>query len=129
MGIPTEARIPLQARIDMADVMEAADALVSPDGDTNQLDDGFLLFLYIPSLLLFPTKRGGAGGRRKWERRFRLFWEGEWELLLREGADFAPKSTETTPAIHPTPAHPTHDTATQRAFMTAKRLVELGEFT
>ncbi|CEM27768.1 unnamed protein product [Vitrella brassicaformis CCMP3155] len=53
----------------MADVMEAADALVSPDGDTNQLHDGFLLFLYIPSLLRFPTKRGGAGGRRKWERR------------------------------------------------------------
>ncbi|CEM24748.1 unnamed protein product [Vitrella brassicaformis CCMP3155] len=129
MGIPTEARIPPQARIDMADVMEAADALVSHDGDTNQLDDGFLLFLYIPLLLLFSTKRGGAGGRRKWERRFRLFWEGEWELLLREGADFAPKSTETTPAIHPTPAHPTHDTATQRAFMTAKRLVEPGEFT
>ncbi len=129
MGIATEARMPSQARSDLADVIEAADALVSSDGDTDQLDDGCLLFVYIPLLLLFPTKRGGAGGRRKWARRFRLFWEGEWELLLREAADFAPKSTETTPAVHPTPAHPTHDTATQRAFMTAKRLVELGEFT
>ncbi|CEM34525.1 unnamed protein product [Vitrella brassicaformis CCMP3155] len=129
MDIPMEARIPPQARIDLADVMEAADVLVSLDGDTNQLDDGCLLFPYIPSLLQFPTKRGEAEGRRKWERRFRLFWEGEWELLLREGADFAPKSTETTPAIHPTPAHPTYDTTTQRAFITAKRLVELGEFT
>ncbi len=91
--------------------------------------DGSLLALYIPTLLLFPTKRGGAGGRRKWQRRFRLFWQGEWELLMREAVDFTYKRTETPPAMHPTAARPTCETAEQRAFMTAKRLVEQGEFT
>ncbi len=120
--------MPPSARWALKQAFNAAEALVSSTSAEDS-DLGCLVVLYLPSLLLFPIGRGGAAGWRKWNARFRRFWAGEWESLLREAATyggprgrdvFAPQDRGDVSAT----SEPTPEEIKQRA---AARLVGQGE--
>ena len=121
----TVERLPPSVRWAWKEVLDATEKAAA---DPMHSDIACLALQYLPSMLLFPMNRGGTGGWRKWNARFRRFWSGEWESLLSESATFSPRGRDQfAPAARgdiSAQSEPSPDDIKQKA---AHRLVSQGE--
>ena len=96
LGIRSVTSLPPSIRWSLKEAIDATENLLASDSP-DASDEGCLVLLYLPTLLLFPMKRGGTSGWRKWQTRFRKFWNGNWDELLREASTFAAKGADVLP--------------------------------
>ena len=82
-NVPTITKYPLPARQQFAEAVAAADGLIDHPDPAIRRAAAWLVLL-LPTLLLHPVMRGGRGGASAWNRRFRLFWSGDWTTLRHE---------------------------------------------
>ena len=76
-------------------------------------------FVFLPFLLLQPTKERGKQGTLIWKTRFQRFWAGEWDTLAQEAA--------ATAAARPRRGRQSAAAAQQHLFAQVEQLITQGQ--